>query len=277
MALSVEPLAPEMGAVIRGVDLTAPLDDEIVAGIEKALLEHLLVVFYDQALSEEEHIAFARNFGEIQPPPLKTRDHPDPLLHVLDQTSPKGEGADNWHIDHTYTQEPAMGLILRAVQIPSVGGDTMFANMHAAYDALSVPLRTMLEGLSAEHDVSKSARRGIRSGHLEADLSDIQKRLPPVIHPVIRTHPVTGRRSLFVHTNSTVRLLGIPEAESEALLAFLFQHVQNPDLQARHRWERNSVAFLDNRCTQHYAVPDYTERRILHRVTVKGDRPFFRP
>jgi len=274
MALSIEPLTSAIGAEIRGIDLTEPLDGETVAGVEGALLEHLVLVFRDQAISEDQHIAFARCFGEIQPPPLKTQYNPNPLLHVLDQTSPKGEGADNWHTDHTYTPEPAMGSILRAVQIPSVGGDTMFASMYAAYEALSVPLRTMLEGLTALHDVSKSARRGIRAGHLKANLSEIQKRLPPVTHPVIRTHPGTNRKALFVNVNSTVRIVGVPEPESDALLEFLFQHVKSPDFQVRHRWQEDSLVFLDNRCAQHYAVADYEERRILHRVTIRGDRPY---
>lgn len=274
MAIQVEPITREIGAEVRGVDLTKELSSDEVNAVEKALLDHLVLVFRDQRIDEARHVEFARQFGEIQPPPLKTQYNPNPLLHVLDQTSPKGEGADNWHADHTYTPEPAMGSILRAVQIPSVGGDTMFASMFAAYEALSAPMRTMLEGLRAEHDVSKSARRGIRAGHLKADLADLQKRLPPCVHPVIRTHPVSGRKAVFVNVNSTVRILDIPEAESDALLGFLFEHVKSPDFQMRHRWEPDSLVFLDNRCAQHYAVPDYDERRILHRVTIKGDAPY---
>ena len=150
----------------------------------------------------------------------------------------------------------------------------MFASMYAAWEALSGPMQRMLLELEAEHDVSKSARRGIRAGHLKADLAEIQRRLPPVRHPVVRTHPVTGRKALFVNVNSTVRILDVPEAESDAILRFLFEHVKSPDFQMRVRWAPDTIVFLDNRCTQHYAVPDYDERRVLHRVTIKGDRPF---
>ncbi len=167
-----------------------------------------------------------------------------------------------------------MGAILRVVEIPSTGGDTLIGSMYAAYDALSEPMRRMLDGLTAEHDVSKSVRRGIRSGHLKAKLSDFQKRLPPVTHPVVRTHPETGRKCLFVNSNSTVRIHEMEEDESQNILQFLFHHVQKPEFQVRHRWEKDSVVFFDNRCTQHYAVPDYDDRRVLHRVTIKGDRPF---
>ncbi|MAG31746.1 MAG: taurine dioxygenase [Deltaproteobacteria bacterium] len=274
MSIEIEPVSAEIGAVVHGVDLTKPLAPEVVKEISQALLDHLALIFFDQPLTEERHIALARQFGEIQPPPLKTRHNDDVLLHVMDQTSPKGEGADNWHTDNTYISEPPMGSILRAVQMPSKGGDTLLGSMYAAYDALSEPMRTMLDGLTAEHDVSKSARRGIRGGHIKAELSDLQKRLPPVTHPVIRTHPVTARKCLFVHSNSTVRINELEEDESQCVLDFLFQHVHKPEFQVRHRWRNDSVVFFDNRCTQHYAVPDYTERRILHRVTIKGDRPF---
>ncbi|MCA9504514.1 MAG: TauD/TfdA family dioxygenase [Myxococcota bacterium] len=274
MPIAVRPLAGVIGAEVTDVDLTRPLSYPVVVEIERALLEHLVLVFPDQPVSEAQHIDFARQFGEIQPPPLKTRHHADPELHVLDQTSPRGEGADNWHADHTYTPEPAMGSILRAVTIPRVGGDTMFASMYAAWEALSGPMQRMLLELEAEHDVSKSARRGIRAGHLKADLAEIQRRLPPVRHPVVRTHPLTGRKALFVNVNSTVRILDVPEAESDAILRFLFEHVKSPDFQMRVRWAPDTIVFLDNRCTQHYAVPDYDERRVLHRVTIKGDRPF---
>lgn len=274
MTIEIRRITSVIGAELTGVDLTTPLGPAEVKAVQRALHEHLVLVFRDQPISEEGHIAFARQFGEIQPPPLKTHYDANPLLHVLDQTNPKGEGADNWHADHTYTAEPALGSVLRAVQVPSVGGDTAFASMYAAYEALSEPLRRMLDGLTAEHDVSRSARRGIRSGHLKVELADIQRRLPPVVHPLVRTHPVTRRKLIFVNSNSTTRICELEEAESDALLRFLFEHVKSPEFQMRHRWQDDSVVFLDNRCAQHYAVPDYHERRILHRVTIKGDRPF---
>lgn len=274
MTLSIQPATPLIGATVSGIDLSRPLEPEDVDAIEAALLDHLVLFFRGQDLTESQHIAFARHFGEIQPPPLKTRHDPNPELHVLDQTSPRGEGADNWHADHTYTKRPAMGSILRAVQLPSIGGDTLFASMIAAYDALSEPMKRLLEGLTAQHDVRKSASRGIRAGHLDVDLAEIRRRLPPVTHPVIRTHPVTGRKIVFVNRNSTVRILELSQSESDSVLRFLFEHVRTPELQVRFKWDTHSLVFLDNRCTQHYAVPDYHERRILHRVTIAGDEPF---
>ena len=273
MSIEVQPLTPAIGAEVAGVDLTRPLADAEVATIRQALLDHLVLFFRNQPLAPEQQIAFARAFGEIQVPPIKTQYGDDPELQILDQTSPRGEGADNWHTDHTYTERPAMGSVLRAIRLPSVGGDTLFGSMYAAYDALSPRMRQMLDGLFAEHDITMSATRGIRGGHVTSSLADIQRRLPPVVHPVVRVHPETGRRALFVNSNSTVRILGMSEAESDTLLHLLFEHVHQPEFQVRWRWQDESLAFLDNRCTQHYAVADYVERRILHRVTIAGTRP----
>lgn len=274
MTIEIVPLTPQIGAEIRGVELSKPLSPEAVDRIRDALHAHLVLVFRGQHMTEEDHIAFARHFGEIQAPPIKTKYHANPELHVLDQVSPRGDGADNWHADHTYTKRPAMGSILRAVKVPRYGGDTMFASMYAAYDALSDRMKQMLDGLEAVHDITLSATRGIRAGHVAQSLGEIQKRLPPVVHPVIRTHPVTKKKLVFVNSNSTTRILGLPDAESEAILRFLYEHVKTPEFQVRLRWDETSLAFLDNRCAQHYAVPDYDERRILHRVTIAGDEPY---
>lgn len=274
MPIQLTAITPEIGAEVTGVELARPLDAATVDALRAALLEHLVLLFREQPMTPEQQIALARAFGEIQRPPVKTHHGDNPDLNVLDQTSPRGEGADSWHADHTYTARPAMGSILRAVRVPPVGGDTLFASMYAAYDALSEPMQRMLCGLTAEHDITRSATRGIRAGHLETDLRAIQQRLPPVTHPVVRTHPETGRKALFVNRNSTVRICELAEAESAALLHLLFDHVHLPEFQVRWRWAEDSVAFLDNRCTQHYAVADYAERRILHRVTIAGDAPF---
>jgi len=191
----------------------------------------------------------------------------------LDQLSPKGEGADAWHSDNTFMQEPPMGSILKAVQLPSVGGDTCFASMFAAYEALSEPIRRLIDGLEAIHDLTKPLQKAIAAGHSAADLAELQAKWPPVRHPVVRTHPVSGRKALFVNANSTTELLGLTERESDLLLPFLIDHARDPLFQCRFRWDTNSIAFWDNRSVQHYAVPDYGERRIMHRVTLAGDRP----
>jgi taurine dioxygenase len=271
--IAIQPVTKAIGAEVRGVDLRGPLTAEALRTLERALLDHHVLFFRDQALSPEQQIAFARLFGPIGIPPFAPRYGESPELIVLDQMSPKGEGADNWHSDNTFMREPPMGSILRAVVLPSLGGDTCFASMVAAHDALSPPLRELIAGLRAEHDITKPLRKGIAAGHVRANLEEMQKQWPPVDHPVVRTHPVSGRKALFVNGNSTTRILGLSERESDVLLAFLIDHVRSPEFQCRFRWEVGSMAFWDNRTTQHFAVPDYAERRVMHRVTIAGDEP----
>jgi len=273
MSIEVKRITAMIGADVSGVDIASPLDDSVVAEIRQALLDHQVLVFRDQDLDSESHIAFARYFGDIKNPPLPTQHGGPPEVNVIDQTSPRGEGADNWHADNTYTATPPMGSLLRTVQLPSVGGDTAIASMYAAYDALSDPIRELCDGLTAVHDVTRSITKAITRGHSSANLLEVQKKLPPVEHPVVIVHPETGRRALFVNVNSTTRVLGMSEAESEMLLRFLFEHVKEPEFQVRIRWDTRTLVFFDNRCTQHYAIADYDERRILHRVAVAGERP----
>jgi taurine dioxygenase len=267
------PTTPAIGAEVRGVDLREPLAPETVRVLERALFDHHVLFFRDQALSPEQQIAFARSFGPISIPPFAPKYGENPELIVLYQKSPKGEGADNWHSDNTFMLEPPMGSILRAVALPPIGGDTCFANMVAAHEALSPPMQRLIAGLRAEHDITKPLRKGIAAGHIQANLEEMQKKWPPVDHPVVRTHPVSGRKALFVNGNSTTRILGLSERENDVLLPFLIDHVRSPEFQCRFRWEVGSIAFWDNRTTQHFAVPDYAERRVMHRVTIAGDRP----
>jgi taurine dioxygenase len=273
MGLSITRLTADVGAEVAGVDLSAQLDASIVAQIREALLEHLVLVFRDQDLTPESHIAFARHFGEIKLPPVATAHGGPPEVNVIDQTDPRGEGADAWHADNTYTAAPPMGSLLRVLQLPTAGGDTAFASMYAAYEALSPSIRKLCDGLTAVHDVTRSITKAITRGHSSANLAEIQAQLPPVEHPVVIVHPETGRRALFVNINSTVRIAGVSEAESDMLLRFLFEHTKQPECQVRVRWDTRTLVFLDNRCTQHYAIADYRERRILHRVAVAGVRP----
>jgi taurine dioxygenase len=272
--IEVLPVTPAIGAEVRGVDLRHPLDPATVRTIERALQDHLVLFFRDQPLTPEEQIAFARHFGPISVPPFAPKYGTTPELIVLDQKSPKGEGADNWHSDNTFMREPPMGSILRAVRLPPLGGDTCFASMFAAYEALSEPIRDLIGGLRAVHDLTKPLQKGIAAGHTTANLEEMQKKWPPVVHPVVRTHPASGRRALFVNGNSTTRILGLTERENDVLLPFLVDHVRSPEFQCRFRWEVDSVAFWDNRSTQHFAVPDYSERRVMHRVTIAGDEPY---
>lgn len=270
MSLSIERLTSAIGAEVSGVDLASELSEDTVSEIRRALLDHQVLVFREQDLTPESHIAFARYFGEIKKPPVRTAHAGPPEINVLDQTRPRGEGADNWHADNTYTKTPPMGSLLRVLELPSVGGDTSFASMTAAYRALSEPIRALCLELTAVHDVTRSLTKAIANGHSIANLAEMQAALPPVEHPVVIAHPETGAPALFVNVNSTTRLVGLSERESETLLHFLFEHVKAPEFQVRVKWDTRTLVFLDNRCTQHYAVPDYDERRVLHRVAIEG-------
>lgn len=268
-AIVVKPVTACVGAEVEGLDLTRPLSADEVGEVRAALLQHLVLFFHDQDITQEQHIAFARNFGELSIPPLKTKYMERPEITVLDQVKPQGEGADQWHNDNTFMADPPMGSILKAEILPPLGGDTCFANMYAAYDALSPPLKTLVDSLTAVHDITRPLGKAIRDGHSTADLAEMQQAYPPVEHPVVLTHPETGRKALYVNRNSTVYLKGVTERESELLLPFLCDHVRSPDYQCRFRWRKHSIAFWDNRCLQHFAVPDYSERRVMQRVTIK--------
>lgn len=271
--LTIIPTTAIIGAEIQGLDLAKPLDADTIRAIEDALHEHLVLFFRNQKIGPDEQEAFARQFGELQAAPFGPKDPDHPAITVLDQVKPSGQGADRWHTDNTFMPNPPMGSILRAVKLPSVGGDTCYASMIAAYEALSPEMQRFLQGLRAEHDLTRTLSRAIREGISDADLSSMQREWPPVEHPVVRTHPKSGRKCLFVNSNFTTRITNLSEEESDALLPFLLEHVRSPAFQCRFRWEEGSVAFWDNRMVQHYAVPDYSERRIMHRVTLDGDRP----
>ena len=272
-SIAVTPVAAALGAELHGIDLREPLAREAVREIEAALLEYQVLFFRGQDIGPEQQKAFARNFGEISVPPFAPKHGTDPEYIVLDQVAPKGQGADQWHSDNTFVARPPMGSILKAVRLPTLGGDTCFASSFAAYEALSAPLRALCDELRAVHDITRPLEKAIEHGQSTEDLAELQQRFPPVEHPVVRTHPVTGRRGLFVNRNSTTRLLGVSERENEMLLPFLCDHVRSPDFQCRFRWDTQSVVFWDNRAVQHFAVADYDERRIMHRVTLEGDEP----
>src|SRR6478736_2026617 len=241
-ALRVRPLTRAIGAEITGIDLREPPDDATVAAIRAALLEHLVVFFRDQHLDDEQHLAFASAFGPLSISPVATKYQDRPSVTVLDQVNPKGEGADEWHSDNTFMPKPPMGSILRAVQLPEVGGDTCFASMYAAYEGLSPALRALVDDLRAVHDITKPMRKAIAAGHTQLDLAEMQRRWPPVEHPVVVTHPETGRRALFVNRNSTTHLVGLTERENDVLLPFLLDHARSPDFQCRFHWEVGSIA-----------------------------------
>jgi taurine dioxygenase len=270
--IRIEPATASVGANVRGLDLSQPLDNATVRTLRAALVDHLVLFFRDQPmLSVDEHVRFGRYFGEIDLPLFRTKSSGRPEVLVLDQVAPKGEGADSWHADNTYMQTPPMGSILQARMLPDVGGDTCFASMIAAYDALSPVMRGFLDGLTATHSLEQMVER---TRHVAgASLRDSLSAWPPVSHPVVRVHPESGRKMLNVNANWTQSIDGLSNEESAALLRFLLDHVKSPEFQVRLHWNQGDVAFWDNRAVQHYAVADYTSRRVMQRVTITGDRP----
>ncbi len=267
-AIAVRPLTRRIGAEIEGVDLGAPLSNRQVEEIRRALLHHQVIFFRDQRnLTHEAHKAFGRRFGElaIHSGVPGIEGHPEIVAIHADATS-KFVAGEDWHSDLTADAAPPMGSILHLHTVPEVGGDTLFASMTAAYEALSEKMKAYLQGLVATHDAD----------HVYRPLfPDVDRKYPCNDHPVVRTHPETGRKAIFVNRSYTTRIKGLPQAESDTLLQHLYVHCMNPNFQVRFRWSPYTIAFWDNRCTQHLAVWDYyPEVRSGFRVTVTGDRPF---
>lgn len=266
-------LTPAIGAEVTGVNLARPLSDIQFRSIRDALLEHLVLFFREQNLTAAEHKAFGRRFGNlhVHPAPLGILDGDPEIIIVQADAHSRRIAGEVWHSDVSCDLDPPMASILHIKEAPAVGGDTLFANMYAAYDALSDSMRRFLAGLTAIHD----GRRNY-DGRQTAPSRGAE--FPRAEHPVVRTHPVTGRNALFVNRMFTMRIAQLDDAESAALLEMLYRHVEKPEFQCRFRWRPNSVAFWDNRCVQHQALWDYfPQRRYGHRVTIAGDRPFFRP
>lgn len=265
--IHVEPLNPVIGAVVEGVNLAEPLDDQTFAAIQDAWMKHQVLFFRDQHISAEQHLEFGRRFGPLHIHPAAPFANGNPELMIIrtDESSKRNNG-NGWHSDVSADEEPPLGSILQIHKVPSSGGDTLFASMYAAYEALSEPIKTLLANLKARHVSDYTGQYGDHKP---------QRDFPSATHPVIRTHPVTGRQALFVNAGFTRRILGVSRKESNALLEFLFDHIANPAFQCRFQWQPNSIAMWDNRCVQHLAIWDYyPETRSGIRVTVRGDRPF---
>jgi taurine dioxygenase len=267
--IEIEPVTPAIGAEVSGVDLARPLDRTTFEKIKTAWLEHLVLFFRDQVLTLDQQKAFGRMFGElhIHPSAPAPEGHPEILVIHADAES-KAVAGQGWHSDVSCEEEPPMASMLYLTELPRAGGDTLFASMNAAWEALSDSMQRFLEGLTAVHE-SQHIYGQVAAG---ADVGDIE--FPSAEHPVVRTHPETGRKALFVNHSFTRRIRGLTRAESRAVLRLLFEHMRNPEFQCRFRWRPGSVAFWDNRCAQHLALWDYyPEVRHGFRVTVKGDRP----
>jgi taurine dioxygenase len=261
-------LTGALGADVHGIDLTQPLTAETASAICEGLREHLVLFFREQKImTPEQHMALAKNFGDPEPTPFRRPGAGGPTdLLILDQTDPKGSDAARFHADNTFRPVPPLGAILQAHLIPERGGDTCFASMYAAYDALSPRMQAYLDGLEAYHSYAQMAERLTRKGLMKPGL-DLGE-FPPVKHPVVARHPETGRQLLFVNYNWTTHIDGIPPDESATILKFLYEHTKSPEFQCRLRWNKGDVVFWDNRVVQHYAVPDYSERRLIHRISI---------
>jgi len=271
--ITITPVNPVIGAELSGFDLREELSDEDIGFIQDALNTYQVVFFRDQDITTEQHLAFGRRFGELHVHPVvrgKPRSEWTEVMPVYADANTKRIAGDKWHTDVSCDEKPPMSSILHLKLIPESGGDTLFSSMYAAYDALSEPMKAMLGELTATHDGGPNYRdRARRNSESEAGRVN-----PVAVHPVVATHPFTGRKTLYVNSVFTVRINELTETESRAVLDYLFAHVTRPDFQCRFHWQPNSIAFWDNRAVQHYAVWDYYPAvRSGQRVTIRGDRP----
>ncbi len=280
-AFGLEPVTGAIGAAVAGINLGQPLAEATIAAISAALVKHKVLFFRDQHITTEHHLAFGRRFGPLEVHPLLAEnrsfnnDQTAPEVLIIESTAERPLAADEWHSDVTWRLEPSLGSILRCRIAPAVGGDTLWANMAAAFEGLDDATRAHISGLTAVHDW-EVFRQGLRcQGASEDHISGLNAAYPPAEHPVVRTHPVSGEKVIYVNRNFTTHIKGMKDAESCALLERLYALARIPDYQARFRWQADSIAFWDNRSTQHYATKDFfPQHRRMERVTVAGDRPF---
>ncbi|WP_260921462.1 TauD/TfdA dioxygenase family protein [Novosphingobium sp. 9] len=265
--IEVRPMTRRIGAEIFGVDLTRPLGNQTYAEVREALLRHQVIFFRDQQIDHDAHKAFGAAFGPLAiHSAVKGIDGYPEIVAIHADENSKFVAGEDWHSDLSCNEEPPLGSILYMHTLPSDGGDTLFASMYDAYEALSPAMKAFLDPLTAVHDANPVYK---------ALFPDDPRTYPCNTHPVIRTHPETGRKLLFVNSSYTTKIAELEPGESKAVLEYLFQHVKNPNFQVRFRWQKHSIAFWDNRCTQHFATWDYfPDVRSGYRVTVAGDRPF---
>ncbi|MBX3129060.1 MAG: taurine dioxygenase [Polyangiaceae bacterium] len=271
--IGFHPLA-SLGAEVSGVDLRAALDDATFALLHRGLVEHQVLFFRDQDVGPEHHLALARRFGEPVSHPAYPTVTGHPEINVLENTPEKPPKIDTWHTDMTFMEQPPLGSILRATVVPPSGGDTLWASLFGAWDALSDRLQRYLDGMTATHSFAHGFRHSLAEAGGWDRLGDAVRANPPVHHPVVRRHPVSGRKALFVNRLFTTHLDGVKESESDALLRFLFDHLETPEISCRFRWRPHSIAFWDNRSTLHRPVNDFwPAHRRMERITIAGDRP----
>ncbi|MEM7207690.1 MAG: TauD/TfdA family dioxygenase [Pseudomonadota bacterium] len=275
--ISVEPLSTSVGAIVGGVDIATGASREQFAEIQRAFVEHSVIFFRDQSLTPDQHIAFAERWGEINVnrffQPVAT--HPN-IAEVRKDAEQKINVGGSWHTDHSYDQTPAMGSLLYAREVPPIGGDTLFSSMYAAYDALSDGMKNLLLGLravhSSRHAFGYEAYDGVDMDDIDNRYQNMHDATQDAVHPVVISHPLSGRPALYVNSNFTVKFEGWTPQESQPLLDFLYAHAQRNEFTCRFKWEAGSMAIWDNRATHHCALNDYHgERRLMHRITIEGE------
>ena len=275
LPFKVNRLSPTIGGEIHGVDLSSPLDTATKELIYEALLVYKVIFFRDQDISTEEHINFSKSFGELEIHPFapKKQDFPEVLVITHNE---KSKGQENvWHSDVTWRQEPSLGSVLRMIEKPQHGGDTLFSDMNAAYNNLSDEVKDKLEGAIAVHDFANFRNRLIKEGKSKEEINAFNEQYPMPEHPVIRTHPDTKNKVIYVNKAFTQYIKGWDKEESDDMLNYLYSRASVPEFQCRFAWQDNSIAFWDNRACQHYANSDYWPHvRKVERVTIIGDRPY---
>ena len=272
---TVQPLACALGAELSGVDLTLELSPKIFRELRRLLVEYEVVFFRDQDISPAQHRSLAASFGPLQTHPAYNTVEGFPEITILESTAENPSKIEAWHSDMTFREHPPLGTVLRSKIIPAQGGDTLWASMTAAYDGLSTPMQNFLADLTAEHDLSYGFKESLAEPGGRERLAQAVADNPPVIHPVIRTHPESGKKVIFVNSLFTTRILELNNRESEDVLKLLFEHVVTAEYSCRFRWAPNSIAIWDNRSTQHKPINDYfPAHRMLQRITIDGDIPY---
>jgi taurine dioxygenase len=274
--LVLDKLGPSFGAEVIGVDLSRVGDDEVPA-IREALVEHKVLFFRGQDLDDAAQVDFGRRLGEVTAghPVATSSEVQHPEIYNIDSADPEFSFSDVWHTDVTFMEKPPLGSILRAVRLPAYGGDTSWVDSQLAYESLSEPIRQLVDQLTAVHDGNREWGQYLRRRQGKGNVWDgkLVTDLPPVEHPVVRVHPETGRKGLFVNPGFTSHIVGLSDAESRGILDLLYAHLTKPEHTIRHRWRAGDVGIWDNRSTAHYANRDYTETRVMRRITLQGDVP----
>jgi len=284
MGISITRLGSAAGAEVAGLDLARPLEAETAGKLARALAEHCVLLIRNADITPEQHVAFSRHFGTLEGHLLADFSLPGhPEIFVVSNVKEGGKlkgaiyAGQFWHSDLSYMAKPSLGSLLLCREMPAVGGDTMWTNMYMAYDTLSDTMKAFIGRLKAVHDYSHAYDTYFSKLPDRPPLTPEQRaKTPPVEHPMVRTHPVTGRKALYVNAGFTKGIAGMPEEESRPILDFLFRHSTRPEFTYRHKWQVHDMMFWDNRCSMHYAVSDYdyTARRHMHRTTIAGDAPY---